>query len=72
MRQPPRGGWRMKCGNWGSRGIAVMKCVFERISEHVSRETCSEMRPRVHSMAAVPRKHQFARFMRRPPHGGWR
>eukprot|EP00974_Lingulodinium_polyedra_P008907 853542-Lingulodinium_polyedra.AAC.1 len=49
-----------------------MECVSERVSEQFPRESCSEMRSETHSIVAAPRVSQFARSMRRPPHGGRR
>eukprot|EP00974_Lingulodinium_polyedra_P059165 5698105-Lingulodinium_polyedra.AAC.1 len=40
------------------RGAAAIECVSKRISEQLSRESCSEMRSEPHSTAATP--HIFA------------
>eukprot|EP00974_Lingulodinium_polyedra_P037726 3618992-Lingulodinium_polyedra.AAC.1 len=42
MRRPPCGGRRVECVSREKRGVAPMECSSERVSEQLSRESCSE------------------------------
>eukprot|EP00974_Lingulodinium_polyedra_P122994 11185017-Lingulodinium_polyedra.AAC.1 len=60
MRRPAYGGRRLKCAKCEMRCAAAAGCVSVRMSEQVSRESCTEMRSEMHSSAAAP---QFSRFV---------
>eukprot|EP00974_Lingulodinium_polyedra_P122346 11182486-Lingulodinium_polyedra.AAC.1 len=62
----------MECADCEMHGVAAIECIAERMSEQVSRESCSELRSDMHSVVAVPRSSRCAHSMRRPPRGGRR
>eukprot|EP00974_Lingulodinium_polyedra_P081650 7906241-Lingulodinium_polyedra.AAC.1 len=67
-RRPPCGGQRMDRAHCEMRGAATIECMAERISEQLARESCSDTRSEMHSIAAMPHISQNAHSMRRPPH----
>eukprot|EP00974_Lingulodinium_polyedra_P100558 9741825-Lingulodinium_polyedra.AAC.1 len=64
IRRPPYGGWRVERVNCEMLGAAAAECVSERISEQLSRESCSEMRSDTRAVVAAPRISQDTRSMR--------
>eukprot|EP00974_Lingulodinium_polyedra_P132870 11223428-Lingulodinium_polyedra.AAC.1 len=60
---------RAKCE---MRGAAAAACALGRISEQLSRESCSAMRSNTRTVVAAHRVSQSARSVRRPPCAGRR